>query len=1437
MSRFVPKRSNLPLGDALALWAQACRLDEAEAWVRLLDDEGEGAFLDQKFGYAMGFESRRRGGVDVLDFQRHGADLTIRHALLRREINPFASRSLFSDLREALDWLLRHWLVGAYLDRAQQEVTDRIGPLPDEPVGLAAWAAAAGVAFWLDRRALAVLPDGRPIGMEAWDWFEDLGELTLAQALARRPHEGRADWRPGMATIPRSVREPLRDALFQRAVLRALMASAPPQPLDARVKEPDRFPRLQRLLDEVNALLAEHEEVLGRSGPLLPSMTGRLILQEDPPVARWYPGARHLVFPEDSGYWGHRDAVTLAIGSHPLWARARLGGWRDEPLGTPHQLALLDLAAFLTKAPGPKHERLEVELGRTPMTRLLEDIRIPEPLEVTFELRQSSHGRLWLAICEVTKTVKGRAKLRTIKPHQLDPDRLADPVAQRAVYALLGDSLGSSATVGEYKQLQENPGRIARALDIARGLPHLSVKTVSPRPLDVRRAELELRIDADADLELHLAFRGGRALDRGELRTVAAAVDLSAPVFFLDAKAAAVTLVDVTARLRRVARALAERGSRFASTEGDRLLEGLPDLVAAVPTELPSGLAGRKVAAASAPTVRLELVDQGLRMALFTRPLTDGAVQLPGVGATTIYGVQGEERVHTRRDLRAERARATELVARLGLDAPDDDLGWSWTVQDPASAGEVLAGLRAAGVPVEWRGRTGRLRAKNLGLGALSLRLRSLADWFQVEGEARLGQAELPLAELLAAAESGRRFLSVKAGDWVELDEALVGALQQVAAAAATSDDGISVSALHAPLFAELEEELADLDAPPDWLSAGERLREAAQLEVPVPDTLQAELRPYQEAGFAWLARLAHWGPGAVLADDMGLGKTVQALALLLRRAGDGPSLVVAPASVGFNWAREAARFAPSLQVVEYAGPEREARLDGLGPGSLLVTSWALLVRDAERLGEVRWGTVVFDEAQAMKNRRTGRNKAARGLDAGFRLALTGTPLENHVGELHAILSALAPGLLGSERRFGQRFARPIAGGDEQASAALSRVVAPFVLRRLKSQVATELPPRTEVEVGIELSLAERELYDRVRRAALAQLELASETGDAQRRFQALGMLTRLRQAACHPRLVEDDSSIPSSKLTRLLRLLGDLREEGHRALVFSQFVGHLQLVRAALEERGFRLLYLDGSTPSGQRGGLVDRFQAGEADVFLISLKAGGTGLNLTAASYVVHLDPWWNPAAEDQATDRAHRIGQDQPVTVYRLVARGTVEESIVRLHARKREVAEQVLAGAGSTRSLNPDELMQLVLGEGEFALEAPTLSLVDGGGGEDEDDGAVEESGAEQRPPPALRVVNGGRGESLRALVERWRASLDAEVAAGTLSEPSAQSYARVAVDLVEWVEAHGAGAGLDAAVQGWPAIQRAIQDGSWTGGKTIRYQGKLVLNRLRRFGEG
>ncbi len=460
-----------------------------------------------------------------------------------------------------------------------------------------------------------------------------------------------------------------------------------------------------------------------------------------------------------------------------------------------------------------------------------------------------------------------------------------------------------------------------------------------------------------------------------------------------------------------------------------------------------------------------------------------------------------------------------------------------------------------------------------------------------------------------------------------------------------------------------------------------------AVARVPVPANLRAELRPYQLDGLAWLQFLRAHDLGGVLADDMGLGKTVQALAHLLveKAAGrlDRPALVVTPTSVVRNWAAEAARFAPDLRVLVLHGGDRHASFQRMGEVDLVLTTYPLVLRDEETLAAQPFHLLLLDEAQAIKNARAKVARALRRLDARHRLCLTGTPLENNLTELWAQFDFLMPGVLGDAKTFGRVFRAPIEkGNDDDRRRSLAQRVRPFVLRRTKATVAKELPPKTEIVQTIELCGAQRDLYESIRLSVHEAVQRAiAEQGLDQAQIVILDALLKLRQVCCDPRLVKLDAAksvADSAKLDALLDLLPALLEEGRRVLLFSQFTSMLALIEAALGARGIAFVKLTGDTRDRQTP--IRRFQAGEVPVFLISLKAGGTGLNLTAADTVIHYDPWWNPAAEQQATDRAHRIGQDKPVFVYKLIVAGSVEERIAGLQARKRALAAGILDGEG-------------------------------------------------------------------------------------------------------------------------------------------------------------
>jgi hypothetical protein len=481
-----------------------------------------------------------------------------------------------------------------------------------------------------------------------------------------------------------------------------------------------------------------------------------------------------------------------------------------------------------------------------------------------------------------------------------------------------------------------------------------------------------------------------------------------------------------------------------------------------------------------------------------------------------------------------------------------------------------------------------------------------------------------------------------------------------------------------ARLCADLEQPL-----PPDFAALQALLADFAGLpEVALPDDLRATLRPYQRRGVNWLAFLGQTGLGALLADDMGLGKTLQALCAIQARA-----LVVAPTSVLHNWAAEIRRFRPGLRYALYHGAQRQ--LDTTA--DVVLTTYAILRLDTDVLAQESWETVVLDEAQTIKNPDSQVARAAYRLQARRRLVLSGTPVENRLDELWSLLHFLNPGLLGGRQYFQERYAKPIAAGQTGAAARLRERLRPFILRRRKHEVATDLPARTEVVLHCLLSEEERQVYDTIRAATRAHVVQRLAAGGSV--LEALEALLRLRQACCHSGLIPGQQAETSSKVTLLLETLEQVVAEGHKALVFSQWTTLLDRVEPHLRAAGVDFVRLDGSTRN--RAGVVQQFQdASGPPVMLISLRAGGLGLNLTAADHVFLLDPWWNPAVEDQAADRVHRLGQDRPVFVYHLVAEETVEERLLALQAHKRALAEAALEGAERAASLTRDDLLALL-----------------------------------------------------------------------------------------------------------------------------------------------
>lgn len=1159
---------------------------------------------------------------------------------------------------------------------------------------LRAWARQHAVERWLDAPARVL--QQRQGQQRTWFWLYRQPDITLERLLTA------ASARSLSETAVDRVPVDLQQAAITLLRDQATLAAEALQDEKARLSD-IHIPLHHRLRPLHERLMALRESVRAHAHPRPDREVGpaAISLMEDPPRIRYREQSSSWC--SGDGYWPELT-IELQPAEGPgdsgrpaaIQCRCKTGCASACPVG----LSAIDASLELLGSPQQADlQRRIVRLLATPrwsrtleaLDRVLQRGRLPadlpkdEALGWRLKVRDARPLMLEPIRCRPNRTRGGLRGWR-IEPAELHqhPHLLTLPVDREVLDQL--DPAPDVPQRSRHADLQQ--AHTHRAIEHLIGHPRVLVGTNSA-PVTVRRGTLSLRWQTDETGWLTLQ----PALDDAPL-------PLKSLVDLLHARLAGGRLVVVEGDSCVVARvgpgvvslfeSLLTRGHRFPPEAIAVLMERRPDIERILPIRLSADLRGDLVQPDLSPILCLQaLSGDGVRLSVRIRPMLTSAPLTPGEGHGELYGEDDGARIFITRDLKAEAEAVRAQLTALDLPA-EEEAPFQWVLAGEAAMKMLVASQQSAH-PVEWEGPPRRVTGPATA-AALKLKVIGRQDWFGLKGTLTVEGVTVALESLLAAITDNHPFVQGESGDWIRLAPALRQRLIQAASVIKPRKGGLGFSPLNSLSVALLEDAGADLSGPKKWTSLLSRIQAAQHAPVPPPSGLTVSLRDYQLTGYQWMMRLATWGVGAVLADDMGLGKTVQALALLSQRK--GPALVIAPTSVCLNWSREAARFAPSLTPMLYAGSSRAALLDTLPASALLICSYATMTRDADALCKIHFGTIVFDEAQALKNPATRRTRAATALTGAFRLALTGTPIENRTSELWSLFNVIAPGLLGDWADFRADFSSPIEHDDDAARrSALARLLKPFLLRRLKSEVASELPDRTEIIVPIALSEAEVALYDEVRvstAAALAQ----SGSSTPQNRIQVLAAITRLRQLACHPRLYDPDSLVPSSKLARLRQIIAELRSEGHRALVFSQFTRHLTLAQEALHEDGATLLRLDGSTSASARQERVDAFQAGEADVFLISLRAGGVGLTLTAATYVIHLDPWWNPAVEDQATDRAHRIGQREPVTVYRLISSGTIESSMLSLHNEKRQLVDELLAGAGGVAALSTSDLAALI-----------------------------------------------------------------------------------------------------------------------------------------------
>jgi superfamily II DNA or RNA helicase len=1154
---------------------------------------------------------------------------------------------------EALRAQLQRWLgVGqAGDDDPARLVLVQIAPLPTDLEGVLAWARPYELLGELTRPACEILPDGGAVPPDVsllaccLGSFEARGKSLLAAQRARE--EARAH------------------------LVREAAAHAAPGAREALWKRPLPDPALRALGERLRAVFAG---------------TGLAALHS----VGFLPASLVSVDVETGTARGQ-----LRAGDGPIAVRLFLSGHEQRALhgecercARPGCLHVRALAARLLDACHAQGDRLHAplaEIARVPSwRRFLRAIKADEapaegrPERLGFRVRLDD-GRAKVAVVLQKALPDGRWSAgKLVSPLR----QLREPgCASRDRPVLEAMSLAS-------RTFSAQP--VAADLTLLRSLvEHPLVQLEgSPDALRVSEQSVQVALLEQPDGLLPQVSLAGAAVAPGARPREATSL--------LQHDRASGTLVfaALTPALRRLLAALAHFRGVLPPESYPLLAPWLASLEHVARVSAPKALRGTERAIPKKLLLRITPgLDEGIEIALSLRPLPLGALWPPGQGPQLAYGFEGGVQVFARRDLDWERAAANEAIEALGLHHHLRLEPFAYRIEGAQAALAVLSDAARLGelLELEWADRAPRLAiGSTVRSGDLKITISRKGQWFTLEGGARNAVADLAVGRLLEAARRGERFVAVQGIDHVEIERELFERLQLAQLCVNESVHEPAMSAAAAPFWLQkLGAETGSTDpSTREWL---ERAAGGARVEpAPLAPAWRARLRDYQQQGVSWLLERSGWAPGVCLADEMGLGKTVQAIALLEARATLGPALVVAPTSVIGNWLAELARFAPGLSASAFSGGDPGAP----APGSVLVASYELLLRHRARFDGLAFATQIVDEAQLVKNARTLRAKAVASIDAQFRVALSGTPVENSLGDLWSLFQLIAPGLLGSWARFRGRFAVPIERYENQERAgALRALVSPFVLRRTKSQVARELPSRTEVVHRIELSPAEQDLYDAAVREARRALG-KRRPDEAGRSVQILAELTRLRQLACHPRLVLDDHRVESSKLNALIQLLDDILPRGHRVLLFSQFTRHLALVREAIEAKGASFLYLDGSTPSAQRTRLVERFQGGEGQVFLISLKAGGTGLNLTAADYVVHMDPWWNPAAEDQASDRAHRLGQERPLTIVKLVAQGTIEERVLGLHGQKRRLAEAVLAGTATPSSLDTAALEALL-----------------------------------------------------------------------------------------------------------------------------------------------
>ena len=770
-------------------------------------------------------------------------------------------------------------------------------------------------------------------------------------------------------------------------------------------------------------------------------------------------------------------------------------------------------------------------------------------------------------------------------------------------------------------------------------------------------------------------------------------------------------IFDINEKISAIASIISDSGILLPDNAKDQLLDFInstcPNINIEVDSDFDESLIDNQRNANATPIIQAAFNDNILDLKIVNKPFNNTDLYTPASGLQNIIITENNEPTLLKRDFNQEKANAETLIALIPYIGHNSL--YSWEIDTFEECLDILAFLQENNdnFQIEWESDKISL-SKPKDFNSLRLNIKYDKDWLTLNGELKVDDNKVinlqNILQILTENQNSK-FIKLSENKYLTLSNELRNKLLELNSIAQNSSSrkkegywlqDLKFHKLSANIFKELESSGVLIDADLKWRNYLKSLKNIKLADITLPSSIKADLRPYQIEGFKWIQQIFNLGAGACLADDMGLGKTIQTISTIAAHANEGPSIVIAPTSVCHNWETECHKFCHSIETKLFNTLDKDEILNNLKNNQLVICSYGLMQSNIDELEKHEWNIAILDEAQAIKNAATKRSKAAIRINAKHKIALTGTPIENHLGELWSIFRFLNNGLLGSNESFRKRFLNPITlEKDQNALNGLKNLIKPFVLRRLKSDVLKDLPEKTDQTIFIEPTKEEASFYQAVCNNALQNIaNIRVDTVEGQKKFHILAEITKLRRACCHSTLVNKEINIESSKLKYLERLINDLKENGHKVLVFSQFVSYLKIVKELFDSHNIKYEYLDGSTPVKERKHKVENFQQGNVDVFLLSLKAGGTGLNLTKANYVIHLDPWWNPAVENQASDRAHRFGQTQKVTIYRLIMKDTIEEKIVAFHEEKKMLSEELLSDSKMISSFSEDQLVKLI-----------------------------------------------------------------------------------------------------------------------------------------------